>query len=322
MPKPKVFVTRIIPSKGLDIVQEFCEADIWPEELPPTRDELLRRARGVDGILSLLTDKIDGEVMDAAGPGLKVISNHAVGFDNVDVPAATRRGIPVGNTPGILTDATADMAFALLMSAARRVVEGVKFVKDGKWKTWAPSLLLGADFVGATLGLVGFGRIGQAVAKRAQGFGLRVIYHDPSAEPAYGASPVDFETLLRESDFISLHVPLTDETYHLINAETLAMMKSNAVLVNTSRGGVVDPSALEQALRSRQIFAAGLDVTEPEPIRMDDPLLTLDNCIIVPHLGSASQQTRDMMSYLAAQNLVAGLKGERLPHCVNPEVYT
>jgi glyoxylate reductase len=322
MPKPKVFVTRIIPKKGLDIVLEFCQAEVWPDELPPSREQLLGRVRGVDGILSLLTDRIDGGVMDAAGPGLKVISNHAVGFDNVDVAAATARGIPVGNTPGILTDATADMAFALLMAVSRRVVEGEKFVKDGKWKTWGPSLLLGADFVGATLGLVGFGRIGKAVAKRAQGFDLRIIYHDPSAEPAYGAVPVDFETLLRESDFISLHVPLTDETYHLINAGTLAKMKRNAILVNTSRGGVVDPSALEQALRSRQIFAAALDVTEPEPIQMDDPLLRLENCLIVPHLGSASQKTRDMMSYLAAQNLVAGLKGERLPHCVNPEVYS
>ncbi len=321
MPKPKVFVTRIIPKRGLDIVLELCEADVWPGELPPSRDELLRRARGVDGILSLLTDRMDAEVMDAAGPGLKVISNHAVGFDNVDVPAATARRIPVGNTPGILTDATADMAFALLLAAARRLVEGAQYVKDGKWKTWGPSLLLGADFVGATLGLVGFGRIGQAVARRARGFGLRVIYHDPTAESAYGALPVDFETLLRDSDFISLHVPLTDETYHMINAETLAKMKPTAVLVNTSRGGVVDPSALEQALRSGTIFAAGLDVTEPEPIRSDDPLLALDNCLIVPHLGSASKQTREMMSYLAAQNLVAGLKGERLPHCVNPEVY-
>ncbi|MEW5827611.1 MAG: D-glycerate dehydrogenase [Chloroflexota bacterium] len=321
MPKPKVFVTRIIPKKGLDIVLESCEADVWPEAMPPSREELVRRARGVDGILSLLTDRVDAEVMDAAGPGLKVISNHAVGFDNVDVAAATARRIPVGNTPGILTDATADMAFALLLAAARRLAEGAQYVKDGRWKTWEPSLLLGADFVGATLGLVGFGRIGRAVAKRAQGFDLRVIYHDPSAEPAYGAAPVDFETLLRESDFISLHVPLTDETFHLINAGTLAKMKPTAVLVNTSRGGVVDPSALEQTLRSRQIFAAALDVTEPEPIQMNDPLLALDNCLIVPHLGSASKQTREMMSYLAAQNLVAGLKGERLPHCVNPEVY-
>jgi len=321
MPKPKVFVTRIVPEKGLEIVRSFCEADVWSDELPPSRDELLRRVRGVDGLLSLLTDRIDSEVMDAAGPGLKVISNHAVGFDNLDVAAATKRGIPVGNTPGILTDATADMAFALLMAAARRVVEGEKFVQAGKWKTWGPSLLLGADFVGATLGLVGFGRIGKAVAKRAQGFDLHVIYCDPTAEPEYGATPVDFETLLRESDFISLHVPLTDATRYMINTDTLALMKASAVLVNTSRGGVVEPSALYTALAQKQIFAAALDVTEPEPIRMDDPLLTLDNCLIVPHIASASKQTRDMMSYLAAQNLVAGLKGERLPHCVNPEVY-
>lgn len=320
MPKPKVFVTRIIPDKGLALVQDFCDANIWQDELPPARDEILVRVHDVDGLLSLLTDKIDAGVMDAA-PHLKVISNMAVGVDNVDVAAATSRKLPVGNTPGVLTDATADMAFALLMAAARRVVEGEKFVQAGKWRTWGPKLLLGSDFVGATLGLIGFGRIGQAVAKRAQGFGLRVVYHDPFAQPAFGAASVHLDTLLRESDFISLHVPLTSETHHMINADTLNKMKSSAVLVNTSRGPVVDPAALFEALKSKRIFAAALDVTEPEPLPVDSPLLQLDNCIIVPHLGSASKQTRDMMAFLAAQNLIAGLKGDKLPNCANPGVY-
>jgi glyoxylate reductase len=320
MPKPKVFVARLIPEKGLALIRDFCDADVWQDELPPPREELLARVRDVDGLVSLLTERVDSEVMDAA-PRLRVISNMAVGVDNVDVAAATARKLPVGNTPGVLTDATADMAFALMLSAARRIVEGEKYVRDGKWKTWHPQLLLGADFVGATLGIIGFGRIGKAVAKRAKGFELRVIYHDPSASPAFGAMPVDLDTLFRESDFISLHVPLTQETRHMINADALSKMKSNAVLVNTARGPVVDSQALYEALKSKRIFAAALDVTEPEPLPADSPLLELDNCLIVPHLGSASKQTRDMMSYLAAQNLIAGLKGERLPNCVNPQVY-
>ena len=338
MPKPKVFVTRIIRDKGLDLVKDFAEAEVWPEELPPSREVLLERVRGVDGLLCLLTDRIDGEVMDAAGPGLKVISNHAVGFDNIDVAAATERGIPVGNTPGILTDATADMAFALMMAAGRRVVEAEKFLRDGKWKAWDPSMLLGADFAGATLGIIGYGRIGQAVAKRATGFDMRVLYYDPGASlPDTGASTsshrpgvlpgarqpksTDLDTLLRESDFISIHVPLTPETRQMVDAEFLSKMKANAVLVNTSRGGVLDQAALYETLKQRRIFAAALDVTDPEPLPMDSPLLELDNCIIVPHIASASVQSRDMMAFLSAKNLIAGVSGERLPHCVNPEVY-
>jgi glyoxylate reductase len=320
MARPKVFVTRLIPEKGLALVRGFCEADVWEEDLPPARAALLDRVRGVEGVLCLLTERVDAELM-AAAPQLKVISNFAVGVDNVEVAEATRRKIPVGNTPGVLTDATADMAFALLMAAARRVVEGERYVRGGRWGTWSPQLLLGADLAGATLGLIGFGRIGQAVAKRAQGFGLRVLYHDPSARPAFGAAPVDLDSLLRESDFVSLHVPLTAETRHMINAATLSRMKPEAVLVNTARGPIVDPEALYQALKSKRIFAAALDVTEPEPLPADSPLLELDNCIVVPHLGSASRRTRDQMALLAARNLIAGLKGEKLPHCVNPQVY-
>jgi glyoxylate reductase len=324
MSKPKVFVARIIPAKGLDLVRELCGVDLWEGSLPPTRAELLQHVRGVEGILSLLTERIDSEVMDAAGSQLKVISNMAVGFDNIDVSTATARKIPIGNTPGVLTDATADFAFALLMSASRRIVEAERYVRAGKWKTWEPMLLLGMELKNATLGLVGFGRIGKAMARRAQGFDMRVIYYDPSElkpDSELKATPVDFDSLLKQSDFISLHTPLTPATHHLINAQAFSKMKPNAVLVNTARGPVVDPNDLYKALKSKRIFAAALDVTEPEPLPADHPLLTLDNLILTPHLGSASQTARDQMSWMAAQNLIAGLKNERLPNCVNPQVY-
>ncbi len=322
MTQPKIFITRLIPGPGLDLIKEhFPSPEIWTRDLPPTRKQLLEQVRGVDGLLCLLTERIDVEVMEAIGPQVKVISSMSVGVDHIDLAEAARRGIPIGNTPGVLTDATADQAFALLLAAARRVVEGVDYIRAGKWTTWHPQLLLGADMVGATLGIIGFGRIGQAVAKRAQGFDMRVIYHDPTAEPAFGARPVDLATLLSESDFVSLHVPLTEETRQMVNEPFLSSMKRTAILVNTSRGGVVDQAALHRALLSKQIFAAALDVTDPEPLPMDSPLLALDNCIIVPHLGSASKWTRDQMSLLAAQNLITGLNGGRLPHCANPEVY-
>jgi glyoxylate reductase len=314
----------MIPEKGQAMVTDFCNAEIWPDELPPSREVLLEKMRGLDGLLCLLTDRIDGEVMDAAGSGLKVISNHAVGVDNIDLPAAIARGIPVGNTPGILTDATADFAFALLLSAARRVVEGEHFVHAGRWKTWGPSLLLGTDVFGATLGIVGYGRIGQALAKRASGFDMRILFYDPSLpqpDPSLPGIPVSFQVLLSEADFVSLHTPLTPKTYHLIDDGALALMKPSAVLINTARGPVVDPQALYRALKARRIFAAALDVTDPEPIPLDSPLLELDNLIVVPHIASASRSTREKMATMAAENLIAGLKGERLPHCVNPEVY-
>ena len=229
--RPKVFVTRMIPEKGQSMVTDFCDAEVWPDELPPSRAILLERVRGIEGLLCLLTDRIDGEVMDAAGPGLKVISNHAVGVDNIDLPAATRRGIPVGNTPGILTNATADFAFALILAAARRVVEGERFVRDGRWKTWGPSLLLGTDVFGATLGIIGYGRIGQALAKRASGFEMRILYYDPSLEspnPYLPGKPVGFETLLGEADFVSLHPQLLPATRHLMNDRQFSLMKPSA----------------------------------------------------------------------------------------------
>jgi lactate dehydrogenase-like 2-hydroxyacid dehydrogenase len=324
MSKPKVFVTRRILESGLKLVEAACDAQVWPDELPPSYDEILARVRGVDGLLCLLSDRIDAAVMDAAGPGLKVISSFSVGVDNVDVAAATARRIPVGNTPGVLTDATADLAFALLLAAARRIMEGERGVRAGRWKTWGPSFMLGADLNGATLGIVGFGRIGRAVARRASGFGMRILFTDPdpvAPEPGVQATQVDFETLLHESDFVSLHCPLTPETRGLMNAATFGKMKPTAVLVNTSRGPVVDQDALYEALSSKRIFAAALDVTTPEPLPVNSPLLKLENCIIVPHIASASWRTRERMSVMAAENLIAGLKGERLPNCVNSSVY-
>ena len=323
MSKPNVFVTRIIPEKGLEVIRNFCEMDLWKAELPPSRDELLQHIRGVDGVLCLLTDKIDGEVMDEAGSQLKVISNFAVGFDNIDVRSATARNISVGNTPDVLTDATADFAFALLMAVARRIPEAERYVHEGRWKTWGPMTLLGVDVKGATLGLVGFGRIGKAMARRARGFDMRVIYYDRSEKKPnrdLKATSVDFETLLKEADVVSLHTPLTPDTHHLIDAEAFSRMKPTAVLINTARGPVVDPDALYEALKEKRIFGAGLDVTEPEPLPLDSPLLTLDNIVIAPHIASASQTARDQMSWMAAQNLIAGLKGAPLPNCVNPQV--
>ncbi len=324
MSNPKIFVTRRLPEPAQSHLVEATDAEIWQEELPPSRKVLLEKVAGKDGLLCLLTDPVDAAVMDAAGEQLKVISNCAVGVDNIDLEAATHRGIPVGNTPGILTETTADFAFALLMAAARRVVEADRYVRAGKWKTWGLTTLLGQDIAGSTLGLVGFGRIGQAVARRAAGFGMRVLYADPGHKPAADSPPaqkVDLDTLLAESDFVSLHTPLTDSTYHLIGKDAFARMKPSAILINTARGGVVDPEALYTALSNGQIAAAALDVTEPEPVPPDDPLLTLDNLILAPHIASASRETRGKMAQMAVDNLLAGLAGEPLPNCVNPEVY-
>lgn len=321
--RPRVFVARIIPDEGLQAVGAACDMDLWEDELPPPRDELLRRVAGCDGVMTLLTDRVDDEFLDAAGPGLKVVSNYAVGFDNIDVGACARRGIPVGNTPGVLTETTADLAFALMMAAARRLPEGDRYVRAGSWRTWGPLLLLGPDVHGATIGIVGFGRIGQAMARRAQGFGMEILYHDLNRLPddvtgPLAATYLPLEELLPRSDFVSLHVNLSPVTRHLINTETLSWMKPTAVLVNTSRGPVVDQAALAAALRDGVIWAAALDVTDPEPIAMDDPLMGLDNCLIVPHIASASRATRDRMAQMAAANLIAGVRGESLPTQVPP----
>jgi lactate dehydrogenase-like 2-hydroxyacid dehydrogenase len=324
--QPRVFVARRIPAEGLDLLGDAAMVDLWDSDLPPMRADLLAHVQGADGLLSLLTDRVDDELLDAAGPGLKVVANLAVGFDNIDVPACTRRGIPVGNTPGVLTETTADLAFALMMAAARRLKEGIDYVEEDRWQTWGPLLLLGVDVHHATLGIVGFGRIGRELARRAAGFSMRVLYHDVERVPEdvereFGATFASLDELLSQSDFVSLHVNLTPQTRHLIDAEALAKMKPTAVLVNTSRGPVVDQKALYAALRAGRIFAAGLDVTDPEPMRADEPLLTLPNCIVVPHVASATTVTRGKMARIAAENVLAGLRGERLPACVNPEVY-
>ncbi len=321
----KVFVTRRIPQKGLELIQEAVDLEIWPGELPPSRDELLTSIREVEGLLCLLTDSVDADVIDAA-ENLRVISNYAVGFDNIDIEAATQRGIPVGNTPGVLTETTADFAFVLLCTAARRVVEADRYVREGRWRTWGPRLLLGVDLWGATLGIVGYGRIGQALAKRARAFQMKILFtdsdkHEIPDNEAGMLQQVDLETLLREADFVSLHTPLTEETTHLMNRDRFALMKPAAVLVNTARGAVVEPHALYHALLDGVIAAAALDVTDPEPLPGDHPLLQLDNLIVTPHIASASVAARDRMAVMAANNLLAGLRGERMPDCVNPQVY-
>src|SRR5215469_3606167 len=322
MGKPRVYVSRIIPDAGLDLIRGFCDTVVWEEELPPPHDVLLRETRDADGLVSLLTDRIDGELMDAC-PRLRVVSNCAVGFDNIDIPAATERGVLVGNTPGVLTETTADFAFALLMAAARRIVEGMDYVRAGRWKTWGPMLLMGADIHGATLGLVGLGRIGTEMARRASGFDMRVLYYDvvrrEDLEQSYGLTYAPLDELLARSDFVSIHTPLTSGTHHLMNRERFAQMKPGAILINTSRGPVVDTDALVEALRTHTLGGAALDVTEPEPLPSDHPLVSMPNCIVVPHIASASATTRGKMAEIAAHNLIAGLTGEPLPAGLNPE---
>ncbi len=324
MAKPKILVTRRVHADALQRMANECVLDIWEEDRPIPRQELLQRVREADGLYCMLTERVDDELLEAA-PRLRVVSNMAVGYDNIDVAACTRRGIPVGNTPGVLTDTTADLAFALILTAARRIVEAADYVRAGAWQTWSPDLLLGHDVYGATLGILGLGRIGAAVARRATGFGMRVMYHSrrrhEEVEAALGITYVDFDTLLREADILSIHTPLTPETYHLIGEQELRQMKPTAILVNTARGGVVDPQALYKALTQGWIAYAALDVTEPEPIPPDDPLVSLPNCIIVPHIGSASHATRRRMALMAAENVLAGVRGDPLPYCVNPEVY-
>lgn len=318
--KPAVFVTRQMPDAGMQRVLDTCAADVWPDDLPPPYDQLVAHSRGKLGVLTMVTDRIDAAFMDAVGPQLRVISQMAVGVDNIDVAAARQRGILVGHTPGVLTDATADLAFALLLATARRVVEAADYVKAGQWKTWGPKMLLGADVAGATLGIIGLGRIGRAMARRASGFDMRLLAYGPrltdEEAASAGARRVDLPDLLRESDFVSLHLPLKPETRGLIHRETLALMKPSAILINTARGPIVDQSALYDALRAGVIAAAGLDVTNPEPLPLDDPLLTLPNVVILPHIGSASLRARDQMAQIAADNLIAGVTGAPLRHAL------
>jgi glyoxylate reductase len=325
MALPKVFVTRLILETGLAPLRGLAEVEVWPGELPPPYSVLVDRAQAVAGMLTLLTDPIDAPLLEAAGPGLKVISQMAVGYDNIDLAAATARRIAVGHTPGVLTDATADFTWALLMAAARRVIEANQFTHAGRWNTWGPMLLLGPDVTGATLGLIGFGRIGQAVARRARGFDMRVLYYDrqrrPEAEAALGAAYAALDELYAQADFVSLHAPLNAATRHLIDDSAFARMKPGAILINTARGPIVDLQSLQRALVTGRLAYAALDVTEPEPIPAGSPLLQLSNLIVTPHIASASLHARRQMASMAAANLLAGLRGERLPHCANPQIY-
>ena len=325
MINPRVFVSRRIFPEALDLLNQVAQVEVWPEELPPSPQQLGDKIANAAGVLTTIMDRVDASLLDRA-PQLKVISQLAVCLDNVDVAEASRRGVLVGYTPGILAKATADVGFALLLSAARRIGESERWVRAGGWEmAFHPMYWLGAEVNGATLGIVGLGQIGLEMAKRGLGFDMKIIYHSrsrkPELEEQYGLEYVDPQVLLRDSDFVSLHIPLTPETRHFIGEPELRMMKSTAILVNLARGPVVDSKALYTALSEKWIQAAALDVTDPEPIQADDPLLTLDNLVISPHIGSASVSTRREMCMVAARNLAAGLKGQRLEHCANPEIY-
>jgi glyoxylate reductase len=324
VPKPKVYVTRELPERGLKTIKERFDAEVWPEYAPPPKKTIIEKAKDVDALATLLSDKIDAEVFDAA-PKLKMIAQLAVGFDNVDVQEATKRGIYVSNTPEVLTDTTADFAWTLLMALARRVVEADKYVRMGKWKVgWHPAMLQGRDVYGATMGIVGAGRIGYAVAKRATGFSMKILFYDviprPEMEKDFGAKKVDLDELLKQSDFVSVHVPLMKETHHLINAEKLRLMKKTAYLINNSRGPVVDEKALYESLNEGRIAGAGLDVFEQEPTSLANPLLKLDNVVVAPHISSASYETRSKMAEMVADNLIAFFEGKKPPNLINPDV--
>jgi glyoxylate reductase len=321
--QPRVVIPQYLHEPGLRLAREAAEVVYWPEDSPMPRDRLLEAVGDADGILTHPASRFDRELLERA-PRLKVISNIAVGYDNVDVAACTERGIAVCNTPGVLTDATADATIALMLAVCRRVAEADRLTRAGGWRYWTPTLLVGQDLTEATLGIVGMGRIGLEVARRARGFRMRILYHNrqprPDAEAEVGATYVDLPTLLREADFVTLHVPASAETRQLIGAAELAQMKPTAYLINAARGAVVDQAALTAALRDHQIAGAGLDVFSPEPIAPDDPLLKLDNCVLMPHVGAATIRTRQRMAELAARNLIAVLTGRAPPACVNSQV--
>ena len=327
MNSKRVLVTRRIFPEALELIGQHAQVELWPEDAPPASEQLreMVAAGRVHGLLTNVMDRVDASLMEAS-PELQVISQVSVGLDNVDLAEATRRGIPVGFTPGVLAKATADLGFGLLLAAARRIVHSDRWVREGNWQlAHHPMYWLGAEVNGATLGIVGLGQIGMEMAKRARGFDMRVIYHSrtrkPDLEARLDLEYSDLKPLLASADFVSLHVPLTQATRGLIGEPELRAMKSNAVLVNLSRGPVVDTKALCTALQEGWIQAAGLDVTDPEPIHADDPLLALDNLVITPHIGSASIESRRSTCLLAARNLIAGIEGNRLEQCANPEVY-
>ncbi|NLF97574.1 MAG: D-glycerate dehydrogenase [Candidatus Riflebacteria bacterium] len=325
MPKARIFVSREIPQAGRQLLEQHFAVEVWQQYAPPTRQQLIEKIAGCAGMVSLLSDKIDAEVL-AAAPELKIIAQYAVGYDNIDVAEASRRGICVTNTPEVLTEASADFAFAQLMAVARRVVESDRYVRNGQWQVaWHPSMMLGYDIYGSTIGIVGAGRIGQAVARRARGFSMKILYFSSSAKPEFenetGARRVELEELLREADFVSLHVPLNDGTRGLINADRLARMKRTAFLINNSRGPVVDEKALYEALKSGQIAGAALDVFASEPTPADNPLLQLENVVVAPHISSASHATRARMAVMVAENLIAFFTGKRPANIINPETF-
>jgi lactate dehydrogenase-like 2-hydroxyacid dehydrogenase len=321
MSKARTVVTRRVPRVGLELLQQETDVRLWDSDEPIPRNTLLEWVKGIDGLYCLLTERIDDELLDAAGPSLKVVSTISVGYDHIDVEACRKRNVAVGNTPGVLTDTTADLAVALLLAVARRIPESIDAIRNGEWTTWKPEWMAGYDVHGSTVGIVGFGRIGAAVAKRLHGgFDCRILYSDlrplPEVAEPLGAQYVEFPQLLAESDFISLHTVLSPETRNLMNADAFRQMKRTAILINTSRGPVVDQEALYNALTSGEIAGAGLDVTMPEPLPVDHPLLKLPNCVILPHIASASYATRAKMSQLAAENVIAGVKGRPLPNPV------
>jgi len=324
MPKPKVYVTRLLPERGLSKIRQHFDTRVWEDYGPPPKRVILEEARDADALVPLLSDRIDAEVFDAA-PKLKIVAQMAVGFDNIDIKEATRRGVCVTNTPEVLTETTADFAWALLMAVARRVVEADNYIRSGQWKVgWHPSMLLGQDVHNTTLGIVGAGRIGAAVARRAKGFNMRILYCDtvprPDLEKDLDAKHVDLDTLFRESDFVSVHVALTKETHHLVDVRKLSLMKKTAYLINNSRGPIVDEKALYNALKEGRIAGAGLDVFEQEPTPTNNPLLKLENVVVAPHISSASHETRSKMADMAADNLIAFFEGKKPPNLVNPEV--
>ena len=318
----RVFVTRALPGDGFTALcaDPAYQVDVWPGDFPPSREALLDRVLGAHGLICLITDRIDAELLDIAGDQLKVVSQMAVGVDNVDVAACTARRIPVGNTPGVLTETTADLTWALLLASARRVVEAAEYVKAGDWQAWTPTQLAGIDVFGATLGIIGFGAIGQAVARRAHGFGMRVLTWNRTPRPqeaaALGVMERPFDDVLEQSDFVVVTVALTDDTRGLVDANALVKMQPTATLINSARGPIVDEQALINALRDGQIRAAGLDVTTVEPLAMDSPLLTMPNVVVLPHIGSSSLATRGKMADMAVANLRAGLAGLPLPNSV------
>lgn len=315
MTLPRVFVTRRMPGDALDRLAQHAEVDLWPEDLPPPYEELCARTARADGLICMLTDRIDAPLIEAA-PKLRIISQMAVGYDNIDVAAAAARGIPVGNTPGVLTEAAADLTLALILAVARRITEAERFLRDGKWQTWDPGCLLGLELSGATLGIVGYGKIGQAVARRASAFGMRIVFANRSrVEPALGTQ-LPLDELLRTADIVSLHVPLSSETTALIGERELRLMKPSAFLINTARGAIVDQAALVRALHEGTIAGAGLDVAAEEPIPPGDPLLKAPNCVLLPHIGSATRTTRERMANMAVDNCIAGLRREPLPNSV------